>query len=189
MALATVVVACDGHRKPTNTTSDTAGPITDAGPYWCSVVSKTAVQRLTGVAAARMSQDGNVGMSPLPEGRCRVSSTDGKIYVPLELEVNSQSTALYQYGQATQAAPTNTLPARDGRGGIVLGKDDNQIYSLYRCGKYTLWLRLFVGPIAHRSEPAADLTTLLELAQRRLASTVVHCTLNASAPVATSTAR
>ena len=156
------------------------GPVRDSAPYWCLLIPKDTLWKVTGTTPNSGEQVGYVSAYER-SGECRVNAPH--VPAPLRLRV--------VYGEYAQQ-----LAARDGSGGTVLptslGRarqwpadfDGEAATALFRCGSQTYWISVTFTPFPSGRDLKTDLTEVLTITEGRWAS-LVGCRLNTTAPLPT----
>lgn len=149
-------------------------PVEDAAPYWCQLVPKSAVNRVTSVDQ-ELQQDRDIDIHN-PLTLCEVGDNTK---LPLEVQLALDSEARLQAkDEFTHNRSEARIPQELGRG-IFRTAPEAPNYTTaaeFHCGKRMVWLRIGIRPVAQGRDPVKDLTDLLRIAEKRYAD-LAHCTI------------
>jgi len=177
-ACAAVLGACvSGGRKVPPTVSPAAtsaspgvsGPVTDSVPYWCDLVPRGALSRVSGVLTG-LSEIRNSGAT---RDRSICGVRDKERYGPLVVQWNVTggrdeiATWLKDIGSDHPIR----LPSQLGVGFSVYSQSASRLpyfaASTFDCGPHDAWIELFLRRISSGRNATRDLTDLMRIAQKR----------------------
>jgi len=185
----TVLSACGSgsqERRPTDvpswtpprpTGSPVAGPVTGSAPYWCDLVSRRALTRMSGASAH---------LSELRDSAASKDSTtcgvrDKERYGPLivQWDVTGGRAEIAEWMKDVASEHPAALPAQLGTGFIGYSLRESKLpyftASTFGCGTRDPWIEIFVRGFSQGRDTTKDLTDLMRFAQRRFGA-LHHCT-------------
>jgi hypothetical protein len=165
--------ACNSHG--THTQKADTRPVADSPPYWCQLVPRDSLSRVTGVSG-EMHQLNEVDVLQ-PYSLCEVQSGTQE---PLITTLATGDRAKYLAEDEYRRPRSRTaLPPNLGRAGYAPldGRTAYTVFGETYCSKKHIWIEISVRPIAKGRNLATDLVNLLQIAQSRYAS-LTHCSIN-----------
>jgi hypothetical protein len=159
-----------------------SGPVPDTSPYWCDLVSRRALSRVTGVSGG-LSEFRSVG-SGKENSMCAVK--DEQRYGPLAVQwdVTGGRNEIGQWAKNVAADHPARLPATLGSGFTVYSPSTSRLpyftAAAFACGSRDAWIEIFIRGVSSGRDAAADLVGLMRVAQRRF-EVLHHCTPTAAA--------
>ncbi|MFB9834858.1 hypothetical protein [Actinoallomurus acaciae] len=149
--------------------------MTDAAPYWCDLVSRRALSRVTGVSG-RLYEVRNVGTGE-EISMCAVK--DEQRYGPLAVQwsVTGGGSEIAKWTKDVAADHPTRLPATLGTGFTVYSPSARLPYftaATFACGARDAWIEIFVRGVSSGRDATADLAGLMRVAERRF-GVLHHC--------------
>jgi hypothetical protein len=177
LALATSACVSGGseHRPAPTAGSSRPGsaaatePVTDSVPYWCDLVPRRALTRVTGVSSG-LSEVRNAGAH---KNRSLCGVKDGARYGPLAVQwdVEGGRNEIADWMKDVASDHPARLPAELGSGFTVVSRTAARLpyftASAFACGPHDAWIEIFVRAISPGRNPTQDLIDLMRIAQRR----------------------
>jgi hypothetical protein len=146
-----------------------SGPVTDSAPYWCDLVSKDALTRVSGTMT-ELSEIRNLGANK-NSSICGV--LDKEKYGPLvvQWDVAGGRTEVTGRMKAAASGHPTPLPAKLGTGFSVYSQSASRlpylITATFACVSRDAWIDIFVRSFSPGRDVTRDLTDLMRIAQRR----------------------
>jgi hypothetical protein len=146
-----------------------SGPVTDSVPYWCDLVPRGALSRVSG-ALPGLSEIRNAGATK--DGTmCGVR--DKERYGPLVVQWNKTGgrDEIARWMKDVASDQPSRLPPQLGTGFNVYSQSVSRLpyftASTFECGAHDAWIEIFLRRISSGRNPTKDLTDLMRIAQRR----------------------
>jgi hypothetical protein len=165
------------HSPPPSPHSTAAGTLDDSAPYWCDLVPKKALIRVTGISS-RLREVRSVAVD---EDGSLCGVRDSEKYGPLVVEWNTTggSNEIASRMKDVAAERPARLPPQLGTGFVASASTAYELPLLaaatFGCGSPDAWIDIFLRRTAPGRDVVADLTGLMRVAQRRFG--VIHrCT-------------
>lgn len=186
----TVMSACGSggqERRPTDVSSWTpprptgspvAGPVTGSAPYWCDLVSRRALTRMSG-ASAHLSELRN---STATKDRtiCGVRGKERSGALGVQWNATGGRAEIAEWTKDVASDHPAALPAQLGTGFSVYSLSASRLpyftASTFGCGTQDPWIEIFVRGFSPGRDTTKDLTDLMRFAQRRFGA-LHHCAL------------
>jgi hypothetical protein len=146
-------------------------------PYWCDLVPRRALSRVTGVSSD-LSEIRNAGAN---ENSSMCSVKDRERYGPLAVQwnVTGGRNEIAEWMKDVASDRPTRLPAKLGFGFTVYSQSVSRLpyftASAFECGPRDAWIEIFVRGISAGRDATKDLTDLMRIAQRRFGA-IHHCT-------------
>jgi hypothetical protein len=146
-----------------------AGPVTDSVPYWCDLVPRRALTRVTSVSSG-LSEIRNAGASK-DGSLCGVK--DDERYGPLAVQWNVEGgrDEIAEWTKDIASDHPARLPAELGSGFTVYTLKETRLpyftASTFDCGARDAWIEIFLRGVSPGRDATKDLTDLMRIAQRR----------------------
>jgi hypothetical protein len=143
-------------------------PVVDQPPYWCQLVSRDSLNRVTGASGQEMHQLSGINILQ-PYSLCEVQNrTQEPLITTLATGERAKYLADDEYRRPRSRI---ALPQNLGRAAYAPldGHTAYTVFSETYCGKRRIWIEVSVRPIAKGRDLATDLVTLLQIAQTRYA--------------------
>jgi hypothetical protein len=162
---------------PRPTGSPVPGAVHGSAPYWCDLVSRQALTRMSG-RSAHLSELRN---STASKDSTICGVRDKEKYGPLvvQWDITGGREEIAAWMKDVAADHPVALPARLGPGFIVYSRSASALpyfaASAFGCGRHDAWVELFVRGFSPGRDTTKDLTDLMRVAQRRL-GVLHHCT-------------
>lgn len=185
----TVLSACGAggqERRPTEVPSRTpprptgspvAGPVTGSAPYWCDLVSKRALTRMSG-ASGPLSELRN-STATVDRTICGVRDEERYGALGVQWDVSGGRAEIAQWTKDVASEHPAALPAQLGTGFTVYTLSESKLpyftASTFGCGTRDPWIEIFVRGFSQGRDTTKDLTDLMRFAQRRFGA-LHHCT-------------
>lgn len=173
-----VISGCTSDNTKAPTTD--SGPVVNRAPYWCQLVSRESLSKVTGVSQ-KFTQVQEIDAQQ-PYSECEVrSQSQEPLIVELAVDGRAEFLANDEFKRPRSRIP---LPKVLGRAGYapLAGNSAYTVFAEFRCGGRSTWIAVTVRPIARGRTAAKDLPELLKIAESRYAD-LAQCVISDRPPL------